>query len=161
MILLGGLLYVLAEIVAFVVVADHTGFFGALAILVLVSVLGVFVVRHVGLSVVGRTRDRIARGDVPSGELLDGVVVLVGAVLICVPGFIGDALGLLLMVGPLRRLIVRRVGHRLARRVTTIRVGDRWGGEVRTRASTLESSGGDGPALGPARGPTGPTDTRP
>jgi UPF0716 family protein affecting phage T7 exclusion len=46
--------------------------------------------------------------------------------MICVPGFIGDALGLLLMIGPVRHLLIRMVGHRLARRVQTVNTG-RWG----------------------------------
>jgi len=37
--------------------------------------------------------------------------------LICVPGFIGDALGLLVMVGPVRHFVIRASAHRLARRL--------------------------------------------
>ena len=53
------------------------------------------------------------------------LVILIGGVMICVPGFIGDALGLLLMIGPVRHLVIRTAGHRLARRVQTVRT-DRW-----------------------------------
>jgi len=38
-----------------------------------------------------------------------------------VPGFVGDALGLLLMIGPIRHLVIRISGVRLARRVGTMR----------------------------------------
>jgi UPF0716 family protein affecting phage T7 exclusion len=65
-------------------------------------------------------------GGVPTRELLDGLVVLIGGVMICVPGFIGDAVGLLLMIGPVRHLVIRAFGHHLARRVQKMPPG-RWG----------------------------------
>ena len=125
MLFLAILLGVAAEITAFVLVADQIGFLWAFAILIGVSALGPFVVRRVGFSVLARTQDRLAKGEVPTRELLDGLVVLIGGVMICVPGFIGDALGLLLMIGPVRHLVIRASGHRLAGRVRRIRPG-RW-----------------------------------
>jgi UPF0716 protein FxsA len=125
MFFLGGLLFVAAEIASFVVVAGQIGFLWALAILVVVSALGPFVVRRVGVGVLANTQQRLAHGELPTRELLDGLVVLIGGVMICVPGFVSDALGLLLMIGPVRHLVIRAVGNRLARRVQTIRT-DRW-----------------------------------
>jgi UPF0716 protein FxsA len=122
---LGALLVVAAEIVSFVLVADQIGLFWALALLIVVSALGPFVVRRVGFTVLAHTRARLAKGELPTRELLDGLVVLIGGVMICVPGFVGDAIGLLLMIGPVRHLVIRTTGHRLARRVQTTRSG-RW-----------------------------------
>jgi UPF0716 protein FxsA len=110
-----------AEIAAFVVVAHQIGFLWALAILVVVSALGPFVVRRVGLGVLAHTQERLGRGELPTRELLDGLVILIAGVMICVPGFFGDALGLLLMIGPVRHLVIRTVGHRLAGRVRVLR----------------------------------------
>ena len=42
---------------------------------------------------VEHARQRIQRGEAPDREGLDGVVLLLGGVLVCVPGFIGDFLG--------------------------------------------------------------------
>jgi UPF0716 protein FxsA len=120
------LLIIAAEVAAFVLVGEHVGFGWALLILILVSALGPFVVRRVGSGVLARTRERLALGEMPTRELLDGLVVLIGGVMICVPGFIGDAIGLLLMISPIRHLIIRAFGHRLARRVQKMPAG-RWG----------------------------------
>lgn len=125
MLFLGVLLFIAAEIVAFVVVAHQIGFLWALALLIVVSALGPFVVRRVGLGVLAHTQERLGRGEMPTRELLDGLVILIGGVMICVPGFIGDALGLLLMIGPVRHLVISAAGYRLARRVGTVRT-DRW-----------------------------------
>jgi UPF0716 protein FxsA len=124
-IFLGVLVFIAAEIVAFVAVVHQVGFLWALGLLIVVSALGPFVVRRVGLGVLAHTQERLGRGEMPTRELLDGLVILIGGVMICVPGFIGDALGLLLMIGPVRHLAIRAAGHRLARRVQTVRT-DRW-----------------------------------
>lgn len=121
----GVLAIIAAEVAAFVAVAEQVGFLWALALLIVVSVLGIFVVRHVGLGVLDQTRERLIRGEMPTRELLDGLVVLIGAAMICVPGFVGDVLGLVLMIAPVRRLVIRVSGDRLARRVQRSRI-DRW-----------------------------------
>jgi UPF0716 protein FxsA len=113
----GFLLIVAAEVAAFAEVAARIGFFDALAVLLLVSALGPFVVRRVGFGVLAHTRQRLERGEVPTREVLDGIVVLIGGVLICIPGFVGDALGLLLMIAPVRHALIRTSGHRLSRRI--------------------------------------------
>ena len=120
------LLIIAAEIAAFVLVLEQVGFLWALLLLILVSALGPFVVRRVGSGVLAHTREHLALGEVPTRELLDGLVVLIGGVMICVPGFIGDAVGLLLMIGPVRHLVIRAFGHQLARRVQKMPQG-RWG----------------------------------
>ena len=126
MVLVFFLLFVAAEVTAFVVVAGQIGFLWAIVILIAVSALGPFIVRRVGIGVLAHTQERLARGEVPTRDVLDGLLVLVGGVMICVPGFIGDGAGLLLMIGPVRHFLVRLAGHRLARRVQAVRAGP-WG----------------------------------
>lgn len=120
MLLLGALVLFVAEIAAFVAVGEHVGFGWAVLLLLVVSALGPFMIRRVGIGVLARTQQRLADGQVPTRELLDGVVVLLGGVLICAPGFITDGVGLLLMVGPIRRLFLRVTGKRVARRIQTL-----------------------------------------
>lgn len=160
MVFLGVLLFVAAEIIAFVLVAERIGYLWATALLVVVSTLGPFIVRRVGLGVLSHTQERLRRGELPTRDLLDGLVVLAGGVMICVPGFIGDAIGLLLMIGPVRQLLIRFAGHWLARRAQTLGTG-RWQViSVRSRPRGYSSQPRQGdfpPAPGP-RPPLGPGD---
>ena len=148
------LVFFAAEIASFVVVAEKIGFLWALAILILVSALGPLIVRRVGVSVLVRTQDRLALGEMPTRELLDGLVVLIGGAMICVPGFIGDALGLLLMIGPVRHLVIRAAGHRLSRRLQTMRTS-RWR-VVNARSRPTPNS--SPPPVAPAAPALGPGD---
>jgi UPF0716 protein FxsA len=144
----GALLFVAAEIAAFVAVADQLGFLWALTILIMVSALGPFIVRRVGFGVLSHTQERLARGEVPTRELLDGLVVLMAGVMICLPGFITDALGLLLMIGPVRHFVIRTSGRALARRVQTLRAS-RWRVvDARARSPHDDEPGPAGGSLG-------------
>jgi UPF0716 protein FxsA len=114
-------LFFVAEVAAFVAVGEHIGFGWAVLLLIGVSCLGPFLVKRVGLGVLARTQERLNRGEAASRELLDGVVVLGAGILICIPGFISDALGLLLLIRPVRDLLIHVGGRRVAGRVRTIR----------------------------------------
>jgi UPF0716 protein FxsA len=158
------LIFGAAEVAAFVVVAEHIGFLLALVLVVVISALGPFLVRRVGLGVLAHTRQRLERGEAPTRELLDGLVLLIGGALVCLPGFIGDVIGLLLMVGPVRHLVIRLAGRHLAHRVRTA-TGGRWDViEARTRSRRSapgalgpQSSGGTRPPRPEVHAP-GPPD---
>jgi UPF0716 protein FxsA len=125
------LIWIAAEIVAFVEVAEHIGVLLTVVLVLVVSASGPFLVRRAGLGVLSHARERLARGESPNRELLDGVVLLLGGFLVCVPGFISDVVGLALLVGPVRHLVIRAVGRRLARRVASadlLRTGRIWAG---------------------------------
>jgi UPF0716 protein FxsA len=118
-ILLALLLYAVAEVAAFVVVAEHVGILLAVILVLGISAAGPALVRRAGTGVVNHARERIRRGETPDREVLDGVVLLLGGVLVCIPGFIGDAVGLLLLLGPVRHAVIRLIGRHLGRRVAS------------------------------------------
>lgn len=149
MLLLGLLVYAMVELAVFVLVAGQIGVLAAFGLLVVVSALGPFVLRRVGVSVLARTRDRLERGELPTAEVLDGLVVFVAGVLVSVPGFVGDAVGLALMLGPVRRLAIRLAGHRIARKLRTSQV-------LRWRVVEVRSRPRPGPGAPPTYPPDGP-----
>jgi UPF0716 protein FxsA len=101
--LLAFLLVPVVEIALFVQVGDLIGLWPTLALVVLTAVAGTALMRREGFAVLGRTQAALARGELPVGEVLDGACVLVGGVLLVVPGFLTDALGVLLLIPAVRR----------------------------------------------------------
>ena len=106
-----------AEIFFIIRVTRDLGIPETIGLLVAVSVAGAWLVRRSGLGVLRQIRERSARGEVPGKELVDGLLILVGGLLMLTPGFLTDAVGLLLLVPPtrlaLRGLLVRRYSKRL------------------------------------------------
>ena len=73
--------------------------------------------RRSGLGVLRQIQERLSRGEIPGRELVDGLLILVGGLLMLTPGFLTDAVGLLLLIPPtrlaLRALLIRRYSKRL------------------------------------------------
>lgn len=102
----------LVELYVIVQVAQSFGILETLAALVLVSIGGALLVKHQGLAVWRRFNETLARGQVPHAEIVDGVLVLGAGALLLAPGFVSDALGILLLLPPVRALLRTSVVER-------------------------------------------------
>lgn len=104
------------EIYLLIKVGSFIGAWQTLLLLLFSAVLGIALIRVQGFLTWRRASASLARGQLPAMELLEGVFVLLGGVLLLVPGFATDAVGLLCLIPPLRRLGVRWLLSRLALR---------------------------------------------
>lgn len=107
----------LAELAVIVQVGSAIGMVDTLGLLLLVSLIGGLLVKHQGVGVLRRIGVQLDLGRVPGRELVDGALILLAGALLLTPGFITDALGLVLLLPPVRagaRAVLRR---RFARRV--------------------------------------------
>jgi UPF0716 protein FxsA len=89
-----------------------------LAVLIQVGqLLGSWLLRAQGRAAWRRFTEALAEGRLPHREVVDGVLVIFGGVLLLTPGFITDVFGLLFLIPPtrvlMRRLLVRRGALRL------------------------------------------------
>jgi UPF0716 protein FxsA len=96
----------LLEIAVLIQVGQAIGFWPTLGLLVLSAAAGMIVIRQQGLSMVGRMFDSMSRGRFAVTSIVDSYAVIVAGCLLIVPGFITDALGLALLVPPLRSIIL-------------------------------------------------------
>jgi UPF0716 protein FxsA len=95
----------LAEIIVFVAVALWIGLGWALLAVVATSLTGALMLRMGGGGHVARMKVVLGAQRVTALEADSaGTMYVVGAILLLIPGFITDAIGALLLVGPLRRI---------------------------------------------------------
>ncbi len=66
--------------------------------IILTGMLGIYLARRQGLEVLNRARSQMNYGQFPHDEIFDGICILIGAILLFLPGFITDALGILLLL---------------------------------------------------------------
>ncbi|MDX3190285.1 FxsA family protein [Streptomyces sp. MN03-5084-2B] len=113
------LLYVFAEIAAIWAVGSAVGVLGTLGILLAGAILGSWLARREGGKAMRAFTAAARSGRPAEKELTDGMLVGLGGVLILVPGFVSDVLGLLLILPPsravARRLWLRRMEKRAVR----------------------------------------------
>ena len=76
-------------------------------VVVITGIIGAFMARIAGLSVLFRIQENLRQGVFPRDELFDGVLILIGGAFLLTPGLLTDALGFFLLL-PLGRSAVRR-----------------------------------------------------
>ncbi len=140
----------IVELYVIVTVSGLIGLVPTLALLVAVSLGGAWLVKRQGIGVWGRTRSVVERGEVPAAEMVDGGLLLAAGSMLIVPGFVTDAVGLLLLLPPVRALfrnrLVNRWGAGMRPRTTFIDV--EYIGDVSPRPSPTRDVP---PELGPGR----------
>jgi UPF0716 protein FxsA len=115
--IIGALLIFLAiaEVLVFVQVGQAIGYGWTLLILFAISAVGLQLVRHQGVRGWRNFQAEANAGRPPGRAGTNGLVGLVGAILIMVPGFITDVIGLLLLIPPGRPLASRWLQRYTAR----------------------------------------------
>lgn len=99
------LLLPIVELAVLVEVAGAIGVLDTVGLLVVVSIVGVWLAKRAGLGVVRRLRRAQSEGRPPSRELLDGALILLAAGLLLLPGFVSDAVGIALLLPPVRAVV--------------------------------------------------------
>ncbi len=127
----------LAEIVVAVWVAQAIGFGWMALALVGLTALGVYLLPRVGSQGIRRVRQAVANGEQPGRELVNGGLLMVAAVLLIIPGFVTGAMGLVLLVPPVRHVVAGWWGRRMGTKVQVIQAS--YGGSV------IDTSASDGP----------------
>ena len=103
-VLIGLTLWGMAEIAAFVVVGSWIGVFGVLALVAGTGLLGIMLLRRQGMAAVGQMRSGFVMLR-PQALGESGLLVL-GGVLLVLPGLLTDVVGLMLLVPAVRRWLL-------------------------------------------------------
>lgn len=93
------------------------GFMSTLALVLITGVVGAWLFRLEGTRTWGVWQKSLAAGQVPEEGVLGGVMLLLGGALLVTPGVITDAVGLVLLLPPTRRLIAAALRPRLSQYV--------------------------------------------
>ena len=99
----------LAEIALFVVIGGQIGLWATLVWVLLSGVLGVLVLRLAALRQAVALRDGLRGLRDPARLAAGGLMSVLAGVLLILPGFLTDALGLLLLLPPVQLLVARAV----------------------------------------------------
>lgn len=90
------------ELAGLIVVGREIGVLPVLGWAILSAIAGVNLLRITGWVTAGKIHDAMRQGKMPVGEMFEGAALSFASVLLIVPGFLTDAIGLLLLIAPLR-----------------------------------------------------------
>lgn len=106
----------LVEIALFIELGSAIGLGWTILCIIVSALLGLGLLRWQGIDNFRRTRKALQRGEVPLVEMLDRFFLTIAGIVLFLPGFLTDALGLLLFLPPLRRWVIRQLLSRVQAR---------------------------------------------
>lgn|SRR5690625_940966 len=97
------------ELGVFIWLGGIVGPWWIVALIILSGILGISFAKNQGIEVWNRAQQSMNNGQMPTKQIIDGICILVGAVLLFAPGFITDIVGLLLIIPwtrqPLKKIL--------------------------------------------------------
>ncbi|MCQ4316938.1 membrane protein FxsA [Stutzerimonas zhaodongensis] len=106
------LLFPLAELALLIKVGSSVGVLPTILLLIISGMAGILLMRLAGFATAWRARERLAHGELPEREMLQGLMMAVAGGLLFLPGFLSDIVALLVLFPPSRKLFLGYVGRR-------------------------------------------------
>lgn len=125
----------LVELAILIIAGQHIGVWPTLGIVIGTAIAGGLVLSRQSWKAYNRAMESSAEGKLPVDPVIDGTFLILAGVLLLLPGLISDTLGAMLLVGPVRRWIGRRLFKTLVAR-----------GNIHVQVRTRNSSTGEAQA---------------
>lgn len=93
------------ELALVIEVGQHIGTLNTLLLIAVTGVVGASLARRQGLEVLRRMQAEFDQGRIPSGSIVDGVIILLSGALLITPGLLTDTVGFLCLVPTTRAMI--------------------------------------------------------
>jgi UPF0716 protein FxsA len=109
----------LAEIFVLISVGELIGGFFTILLVIITALIGSKLLKQQGWSTMAKAQNVVAAGQSPAFEMLEGVVILISAVLLLTPGFITDIAGLLGLMPMSRAYFIKQFLQKNAQKIFT------------------------------------------
>ena len=96
------------EISIFITVGSNIGVLNTIAIILITALVGIFLVRKRGLSLLFNARQNMSEGMMPTAEIKGGIFLLVSGLLLITPGSFTDFIGFAVLLKPVQDFIAFR-----------------------------------------------------
>ncbi|GGB74159.1 FxsA family protein [Shewanella inventionis] len=107
------------ELNVLIEVASSIGSWTTVGLVLFTAVVGVSLVRSQGLSTLMTVQQKLARGEAPGKEIVEGMMLAAAGVLLLIPGFVTDFIGLILLTPLTRAPIAAFLYKRMQLRMVT------------------------------------------
>ena len=100
------------EIYLFIKIGSQIGVFYTLSLIIITAFFGIFYARYEGFNTLKSGMSQVVKNELPIYEIISGAALAFAALLLILPGFATDLLGLLIIFPPTRKLILRKVSNK-------------------------------------------------
>ena len=99
----------LIEIYLFIKIGSQIGAFNTVSLILITAFIGVIYARYEGFKSINSGMSQIIKNEIPIYEIISGAALAFAALLLILPGFATDVLGLLIIFPPTRKLFISKV----------------------------------------------------
>ena len=99
------------EIYLFIKVGLYIGAFNTILLILLTAIIGIMYARYEGFNTLRSGMSQLIKNQMPVYEIISGAALAFAALLLILPGFATDLIGLLLIFPPTRKLFFKKVSN--------------------------------------------------
>ena len=103
------------EIYLFIKIGSQIGAFNTVFLILITAFLGVLYARYEGFNTLKSGMSQIVKNELPVYEIVSGAALAFAALLLILPGFATDFMGLLIIFPPTRKLILKKMSNKQTR----------------------------------------------
>ena len=97
----------LIEIYLFIKIGSYIGAFNTVSLILITAILGIIYARYEGFNTLRSGISQLIKNEIPVYEIISGAALAFAALLLILPGFATDLIGLILIFPPTRKLILK------------------------------------------------------
>ncbi len=102
----------LVEIYLFIKVGSQIGAFNTVLLILITAILGVWYARYEGFNTLKSGMSQLIKNELPFYEIISGAAIAFAALLLIIPGFATDILGILLIFPYTRKLLFYKLSKK-------------------------------------------------
>jgi len=99
----------IAEIAVLIKVGGAIGGLTTIGIVILTAVIGTAMLRQQGIATLNKAQMRMQNGEMPAQQMMEGLLLLIGGVLLLTPGFITAFFGFCMLIPVSRRFLAAKL----------------------------------------------------
>ena len=93
------------EISIFITVGSNIGVINTIGIILLTALIGIFLIRRRGISLLFNAQKNMSQGIMPTEEIKGGIFLLISGLLLITPGFFTDCIGFSMFLKPVQNFV--------------------------------------------------------
>ena len=97
------------EIYLFIKIGSQIGAISTISLILFTAILGVFYARYEGFNTLRSGISQLVKNEIPFYEIISGAAIAMAALLLILPGFLTDFIGLLIIFPPTRKLFFKNI----------------------------------------------------
>ena len=105
------------EIYLFIKIGSQIGALTTISLIFITAFIGVLYARYEGFNTLRSGMSQIIKNELPIYEIISGAALAFAALLLILPGFATDTLGLLIIFPPTRKIFLKKVSKKYSKRV--------------------------------------------